>query len=395
MAQRNFGLYFGGSLLSNIGSFFQIVAQSLLMYQLTHSSLAVGFISFAQSIGTLVLGPWAGTVADRSNRRRLIIITQAVSLSVSAALAGLTFAGQISVPWLVIGALALGLARTFSMPVMYSYVPALVPASDIPAAMQMNSVTFNIGRVAGPILGVLTVNVLGYGWAFLANAVSFLALLLALFLIHPSGVAKPKRRSEVRDLVELLRGNRRIPVLLLIVVAVVMTYDPIQTLAPGLVQSVFGVSNTWVGWFLGAIGAGAIIGTLLHSGQPTIMKVCGFLGLFGMGMLAYALAPTPWAALIGPLVGGAGYLLSNTGAQVLLLREAGDEQSGQVMALFSMAFSGVRPLVSLLDGALADGFGIRQAGVAMTFPALIISLTAGFLLLRKPRPMVAPVAHRQ
>ena len=286
-----------------------------------------------------------------------------------------------NVPWLLGGALLMGLANAFATPVQYSFLPELVEPEQLQASLQMNSVTFNIGRVVGPVLGVLTVDRFGYGWAFTVNAISFLALILALLLIVPRPVVRSERRLVVSDLFRLATGNRRVAVLLLMVVAVVMTYDPIQTLAPGLVEQVFKAPSTWVGGLLGALGVGAIVGTLLPNGRPTTHRVAALLGLFGVGMLFYALAPSPQLALAGPLVAGVGYLLSNTGSQGLLFREAGEGQAGQVMALYSMAFVGVRPLISLVDGALADTLGIRQAAVIMTLPALSIAVIAGISLL--------------
>ncbi len=385
LLQRNFGLFFVGSFLSNIGTFFQVIAQALLMYQLTHSSLAVGVVGFASSISSLLLSPWAGTLADRVDRRRLLMSTQLLALVVAAAQAGLTFAGLINVPWLLSAALLMGLANAFATPVQYSFLPELVGPEQLQASLQMNSVTFNIGRVIGPVLGVLTVNQFGYGWAFMVNAISFVALIVALLLIIPRPVARSERRLVVTDLFRLATGNRRIALLLLTVVAVVMTYDPIQTLAPALVEQVFKAPSTWVGGLLGALGVGAIIGTLLPGRQPTMHRVAGLLGLFGVGMLFYALAPSPQLALAGPLVAGIGYLLSNTGSQGLLFLEAGEGQAGQVMALYSMAFVGVRPIISLLDGGLADVLGVRQAGVIMTLPALSIAVVAGITLLLKRR----------
>ena len=376
LRNRNFAPFFAGNLLSTIGSFFQMVAQSLLIFQLTHASLAVGAISFAQSIGTLVLGPWAGTIADRTDKRRLLIATQLLSMAAAAMVAVATFLGIVSVPWLIAGAVALGLSSTFGQPVTYSLVPALVPPQDLRASLQMYSITFNISRIAGPVLGVLTITSFGYGWAFAANAVSFLFLIGALLIVHPREVARPAIPPRVGDLGRLLTSNRRIGLLLLLVVAMVMTYDPIQTLAPALVDKVFQAPEQWVGYFLGALGASAIAGTLLTKRESSLARVCAFLGLFSLGMAWYALAPVPYLALLGPLIGGAGYLQSNTGAQVLLLREAGEERSGQMMALFLMAFSGVRPLISLLDGALADSVGVRQAGVLMVLPGLAIAVTA-------------------
>jgi predicted MFS family arabinose efflux permease len=260
--------------------------------------------------------------------------------------------------------------------VTYSLVPALVPPEDLRASLQMYSITFNISRIAGPVLGVLTITSFGYGWAFAANAVSFLFLIAALLVVEPRDVPRPAIPPRVRDLGRLIASNRRIPILLLLVVAMVMTYDPIQTLAPALVEKGFHAPEQWVGYFLGALGASAIAGTLLTKRESTLPRVCLFLGLFSLGMAWYALAPVPYLALLGPLIGGAGYLQSNTGAQVLLLREAGEERSGQMMALFLMAFSGVRPLISLVDGALADNVGVRQAGLLMVLPGLAVAVAA-------------------
>jgi MFS family permease len=369
-------LYWAGSLLSNTGSFFQNVAQALLMFQLTHSSLAVGLVSFSQNIFSLLLGPYAGTLADRTDRRRLMVTVQFSATAVAGLLTALIFTGAITAPLLVAGALGLGLAMAFTQPVMFSFVPELVEAQHVKAAMQMNSVTFNLGRVIGPVLGALTIGAFGYGWAFFGNAVSFLAFGVLVMLVRRRPVNRAARPAKVRDLFTLARSNRRIPVLLICAVIVAITYDPVQTIAPALVQNVFRAPGAWVGWFLGGIGAGAIIAATIRTPRPTIHRVAGYLGVFGFGMAAFAMAPNVWFSLGGAVVGGVGYLLGNIGSQVLLLNEAAPEQSGQMMALYSMGFSGVRPAVSLVDGALADFVGIRQAGVMMTIPALAIAAIA-------------------
>ncbi len=195
LKQRRFLVYFGGSLVSNLGTWLQNTAQMLLAYQLTHSAFAVGLITCAQFSGFLVVGPWAGALADRLGGRRVLIGAQFVSAAVAGTLAYMQFNGMLTERPLVIGALAMGLAFTFVLPVQTAMVPRLVPESDTKAAMAMNSVSYNAGRTLAPVLCVVVLASIGAAWAFTLNAISFVVFAATIIAVHPSGSATSQRRA--------------------------------------------------------------------------------------------------------------------------------------------------------------------------------------------------------
>ena len=173
LRERNFALYFIGNLASNCGTWFQVIAQSLLVYRLTASTFLVGVTNFAMFIGVIILAPWAGAAADRFDRRALLILTQVGATVVTGALALLIGVGWGTVPVVIGLALLLGFTTAFATPAMQAIVPALVPREDLGAAVAMNSVTFNLSRAIGGPLGAFVVAQLGVATAIGLNAISY------------------------------------------------------------------------------------------------------------------------------------------------------------------------------------------------------------------------------
>ena len=167
-----FKRYFAGSLISNFGTWLQNTAQVLLTYQLTHSVLAIGLVTTAQFSGSLVLGPFAAKIASRIGGKKMLIGTQVVSAVIALGMAVLERAGLLNEALLIVGALFLGVAFTFALPVQTAMVPRLVSEADTEAAMAMNSVSYNAGRALAPALSVLVIVTIGFRWAFFLNAAS-------------------------------------------------------------------------------------------------------------------------------------------------------------------------------------------------------------------------------
>jgi MFS family permease len=371
---RDFGTFFLGSSLSNIGTWFQNIAAGLLVYELTRSTLLVGAVNFAQFIGAFVLAPVAGAAADRFDRRRLLIVSQIAAATVGGSLAVLTAVGTITTGIVVVAAVLLGLALAFMVPALLSLVPLLVPREDLDAAVSLNSVTFNLARAVGPVLGALVVERAGYALAFGLNAASFLAFVLALLVIRPR---RQERATGPRPkLLETIRMIRSQPVwaaLLVAVVAVSTSTDPINTLTPELAKDVFDGRDLDVGLLVGAFGAGATLTALTLIGWVRRRQhaLVGAMVVQGIGLTSVAFAPSlPWA-LAGFAVSGGGFLAAITRSTVRLQAEVPEVQLGRVMALWSLAFVGTRPLAALVDGVTAELFGARAATVVMALPVLL------------------------
>jgi MFS family permease len=371
---RDFGLFFLGSSLSNVGTWFQNIAAGLLVYELTRSTLAVGAVNFAQFLGAFLLAPVAGAAADRFDRRRLLMVSQVGAALVGGALAVATAAGVVTAPVVVGAAALLGLALAFMVPALLALVPLLVPREDLDAAVSLNSVTFNLARAVGPVLGALVVDRAGYALAFGLNAGSFLLFVGALLLIRPrvqDRVTGPRPR-----LLDTIRMIRRRPVwaaLLVAVVAVSTSTDPINTLTPELAKDVLGGTDLHVGLLVGSFGAGATLTafTLIGWVRRRPNALVGAMVVQAVGLAAVAFAPTLPLAMLGFAVSGGGFLAAITRSTVRLQSEVPDEQLGRVMALWSLAFVGTRPVAALVDGVVAELFGARVATLVMALPVLL------------------------
>jgi MFS family permease len=381
MRRRTFGPYFLGNALSASGTWFQNLAAALLIFRQTHSEFLLGVLNFSQFIPILVLAPWAGGAADRWNRRALLLVSQSVAIVLSGGL-GLLAHFDLASPAVVIGAaVALGVVSAFSAPAQQALIATLVDEPEVPTAVALNSMTFNLARVVGPATAAVTVEYLGIPAAFGLNAASYLLFVGALLLIGPQPQELADRTvGHLRASLDLLRRRPQLLVFLLIVAAVGFASDPVNTLAPAWAHA-FGRKDTVAGYIIGAFGAGAVTAGFVVAGRVggSRRRMFSTLLLLGGGMVTFAL--TPWLPVALPVlfVAGIGYLASNTHATSRLQLGVEPWERGRIMALWSVAFLGVRPFASIVDGAIASAFGVRVAGVLLALPALAC---AGWMVAR-------------
>jgi hypothetical protein len=373
----DFRLYFAGTACSNFGTWLQNMAQMLLAYRLTGSVMAVGLVTCAQFASVLFLGPWAGMLADRAkDPRRLLIWTQVGSAVTAGALAGLHASGRMDQRLLIAGALLIGLSYTFSLPMFNAIVPTLVPEEDTKAAMAMNTVAYNLGRAVAPVIGAGVILAIGFTWAFLLNAVSFLVLARVLMVIRTGSVEPPSEPAGLWDGFRLARDDRGILLLLVMVCAATVATDPPNVLGPALAAEVFGRADAWAGCFVAALGAGNVLGAFLPTSTISLRRAGWYVGLLGLSMAWFALAPWLWMSILAGVAGGVAALLTGATTQTMLLQRAGPQRAGQVMAVWAIAFAGSRPIASVLDGLLAGATSIRCAGAAFALPAVLLGAAA-------------------
>jgi MFS family permease len=379
--QRDFGLYFLGNAVSASGTWFQNLAAALLVYRLTHSAFLLGLLSFCTFLPVLVLVPWTGAAADRFDRRRLLMTMQVASTVLAATLAALAYAGHAGV-WVVLPFSAgLGVLTAFATPASQALLGSLVGREDLPSAIALNSMTFNIARAAGPALAALSVRKLGIPATFAINAASYLALAVALIFVRPAARSAAARGgARFRESLRLVRDQPRLLAFLLIVTAVSFAADPVATEGPAFAHA-FGRPDTDAGYFIGAFGAGAVIGALFLAGRVAGSSKRMLLTLIAMGggIMVFSVSPSIWVGYAFLAVAGFGFLATNTASISRLQLEVSEDQRGRIMALWSVAFIGTRPLASLLDGAIAAGFGVRTAGVCLAVPALCAAGAIYFL----------------
>lgn len=384
IGQRNFGPYFVGNALSASGGWFQNLAGALLVYRLTHSPLWLGLLNFAQFIPVLVLAPWAGSAADRYDRRRVLLVAQSSAVGLSAALGLLAFADLVT-PEVVIGfALALGVVSAYSAPAQQALVSSLVARRDLGSAIALNSMTFNLARAAGPALAAAAVTAFGIPLAFLINAASYLAFVAALLFVRPRRHERAGK-MRLRDSLRLLRERPRLAWLLFVVMAVGFASDPVNTEAPAFAQA-FGHPDTVAGVIIGLFGAGAVTAAFAFAGRAGSPRLTvTMLATLATGVTLFALSPSLSVGALFLYVAGFAYLTANARATTQLQLEVEEAQRGRIMALWSIAFLGLRPFASLLDGAVADALGVRTAGVLLALPALAAALLIGRRLRRAGR----------
>jgi MFS family permease len=328
-----------------------------------------------------VLAPWTGGAADRFNRRNLLLVSQNVAVVLSGGL-GLLAAAGLAPPAVVIAdAFALGVVSAFSAPAQQALMAGLVDEPDVPTAVALNSMTFNLARALGPATAALAVEYLGIPAAFGLNAASYLVFVGALLLIGPQRQhAADRSVGHLRASIDLLRRRRQLVVFLVIVAAVGFASDPVNTLAPAWAHA-FGRKDTFAGFIIGVFGAGAVTAGFVVAGRVggSRRRMFTTLLLLSGGMICFSL--TPWLPVALPIlfVAGFGYLASNTHATSRLQLGVDPWERGRIMALWSVAFLGLRPFASIIDGAIAGALGVRAAGVLLALPALAC---AGWIGLR-------------
>jgi predicted MFS family arabinose efflux permease len=370
LSQPNFGLFFTGAAVSDFGTWLQNTAQALLVYRLSHSIFAVGLVSCAQFASPLLLGPLAGVVADRRSARQTLLFTQVAAAAIAFALAGLVFTHAIEEWTLATGALVTGLAFTFALPARTMLFGRMVPEHLARDAYVMDGVSYNLGRALGPPAAIAIALTVGYQWVFVANGLSFVVFVAALRRARPRE-AEPRVRSKARDGFLIAFHDPFILLLLAMVAAVTVADDPVLVLGPALTSHLH-VAVGWSGGFIAALGAGSVLGSARKLRYvPSKRLAATALACLGVCMVLFVSIPWIWASLIAALGAGVSCLLANSMTKTLLREAAGAQRAGSVMAVWAIAWTGSKPIASLLDGWLAGKIGIQATGVLLALPALL------------------------
>lgn len=363
---RDFRIFWIGQLISVTGTWMQSVAQGWLVLQLTGSPFLLGVAVAARSLPVLILGLPSGVVADRFDRRRIIIATSCVATATSAVLAWLTLTGRVDFGIVIVLSIVVGCANALEMPARQSLVVELAGPRHIANAIALNSLLFNGARVVGPAFAGLVVAAFGTGWAFAINAVSFVPVIAGLVLISP--VSADRRLTATRgafvELVAYLRSETRITALLALLAIQTVFASGHLIIGPAVARDL-GVGAEGLGFLLAATGVGAVVAGLRLAAYPDIVGRWRVMAAAGL-LLA--------AALVGvPLVGGFGLTLVcfgaaglsmvtfNASANTIIQSIVESRLRGRVMSLYTIVQLGIMPAGSLLSGALADRFGAANS----------------------------------
>ncbi len=362
---RNYRLFISGQLISLVGTWMQTVAQAWLIYRLTDSAALLGLIGFAGQIPVFVLAPLGGVIADRANRHRVLLATQASMMVLALALAALTLSGVVQVWQIFTLATLLGLANAFDIPARQAFVAELVPRDDLVNAIGLNSSMVNGARVVGPAVAGLVVAAVGEGYCFLLNGLSYVAVLIALLRMH----VDPPRRSAapISAWASVVEGfafswhTTPVRALLLLLGLVSLMGMPYSVLMPIFADRIlqggpdaYGILMSASG--VGALGAAAAL-TMRRSVRGLGRWVAVSSGGFGVCLIAFSMSRSLWmsAALLVPA--GFFMMMEMASSNTLIQSMVPDRLRGRVMAVYSMMFMGMAPLGALMAGALAEPLG--------------------------------------
>ena len=393
----NYRRYYAGQSVSLIGTWMQMTAQAWLVLSITHSSTALGLIVALQTLPVLLLGPYGGVIADRVDKRRLMIALQSAMGLQALALGVLTVTGTVQVWHIGLLAAMLGLNNAFENPARQSFMMELVGPEHLRNAVSLNSVLVNVARSIGPAVAGILIATVGDGVCFLANAASFVAVVLSLTTMDAAALSPskpaPRARGQLREGLRYVRSTPELAVpLVMMGVAGCLTYE-FQVSLPVMAAHGLKVGAAGFGFMTAAIGVGAVIGGLVVAtrGKTGLRPLIA--AAFGLGATlgAAALAPNLVVALIAlALAGSASIAFMSTGNSTLQLNAAPDMR-GRVMSLWFVAFQGSTPIGGPLIGAAMAVIGPR-AGLGIGALAVGLVACGGLLALRHLTHERAPSA---
>jgi MFS family permease len=363
LAHRNFQLFFGGQLISLIGTWMQNVAQSWLVYRLTGSSASsafeLGLVGFAGQIPMFFCAPFGGSFADSHDRRRTVVGTQTASMLLAFALAALTLTHVVKVWHVFVLAALLGVVNAYDIPARQAFIVEMVGKEDLMNAIALNSSMFNGARLVGPAVAGALVAFIGEGWCFLANAVSYLAVLAGLMLM--TTVPRPYHGSKGR-LAEMLEGFQfvattpPIRALLLMVALVSFAGTPYSVLMPIFADDILHKGAAGLGVLMGASGVGAMLGALTLAARQEVKGLGTWVAVnaigFGLSLIGFALSTNYWLSIAMLVPVGYCMMLQMACCNTLIQSMVPDHLRGRVMAVYTMMFMGTAPFGSLLAGSL-------------------------------------------
>lgn len=366
LRHRNYRLFFSGQSVSLVGTWITRIATSWLVYRLTGSAAMLGLVGFTGQVPVFLLAPFAGVWIDRLDRQRVLLATQAAAMLQSLALAALTLGGIITIGDILALSALQGVISAFDTPARQAFVVQMVDGpEDMPNAIALNSSMVNAARLVGPSIAGLLIAWVGEGWCFLADGVSYLAVIASLLAMHV--IRQPRRPRTAAALQELRDGFRYaassppIRAVLTLLALVSLAGMPYRVLMPIIAgRTLHGDAHTF-GFLMGATGIGALAGAVFLASRRSVLglgRVIPAAALtFGLGLLVLSRSRSlPLSLLTMPVV-GIGFMVQIASSNTVIQTIVRDEMRGRVMSFYAMAFTGTAPFGSLLMGALAARIG--------------------------------------
>ncbi|WP_062070390.1 MFS transporter [Demequina sediminicola] len=386
----NYRLWFAGALVSNVGTWMQRVAQDWLV--LTHltddSGVAVGITTALQFLPFLLLGPWAGVLADRVDQRKLLIITQSLAGALGLGLGALVLTGHAEL-WQVYGfAFALGVVGAIDTPARQTYVAALVPPEGLSNAVGLNATAFNGARLIGPAVAGLTVAWVGIGWVFIINGLTFIATVLSLVAMRKSELwimdRAPREPGQVKEGLRYVRGRPEIIVVMIVVSTVAAFGLNFQMTSALMARVAFDRGPEDYGLMGSVLAIGSLAGALLAARRTRIRLrlPLGAALLFGVSSAVMASMPTFELYMLASVAVGFSALTMLTSANALIQTTTEPRMRGRVMALYSMILMGSTPIGAPIIGWIGEQAGPRWAVGVGAIAAIAVSIAATMWAVR-------------
>jgi MFS family permease len=365
LRHRNFQLFFGGQLISLIGTWMDTIAESWLVYRLTGSSLLLGTVAFASQIPVFLLSPIGGMAADRWNRRKVIIATQTASMFLAFALAYLTLSGRVRVWQVIVLAALMGVVNAFDIPARQAFLVDMVGREDLMNAIALNSSMFNGARIIGPSIAGILVASIGEGWCFFSNAVSYIAVITGLLMMqvkdHRAGEHHVSPLEHIAEGFRFVSHTAPIRLILLLLGLVSFVAMPYSVLMPVFAAQILHGNARTLGVLMGATGVGALSGALTMASRETVRGLGRWVwracAAFGTSLILFSISR--WYLLSVLLLVPVGYsmMVQMSSSNTLIQAMVPDRLRGRTMAVYSMMFMGMAPLGALFAGAMADRIG--------------------------------------
>jgi len=377
-----------GACLSSVGTWMQKLAQSWLVFELTNSAWSLALDAFLGEIPIFLFSLIGGVVADRMDRRKLLLISQFIQMSCAGILAALLFAGTVRVEFIYCLSFIVGTAQAFGGPAYQSIIPSLVPKEDLQNAIALNSIQFNLARVIGPAIGGIAMAQLGAAWCFTLNGLSFIAVIISLLMLParlPASVKKESPLDAMKGGISFVRDREGM--LALIVLAFLMTLLglPLVTFLPVMARDVLHLGADAYSTLLSVSGLGSVAGALIVAGMNNVQHkgraALLILTLLGGLTMAFAASTTFWLSCVLLFLGGAALIAVFALVTSLVQLQASDEMRGRVMSVYNVAFRGGMPFGNLTSGRLMQ---IHGAPLILAINGgLLIALAVYFLVVQR------------
>ena len=388
LRNKNYRLFFYGQSLSLLGTWIQQVALSWLIYSVTNSPFLLGFVMFAGQLPTFLIAPFAGVLADRYDKRKIIIITQVVAMLQAILLAIFVLTNNINVTVLIILNILLGISNAFDIPTRQSFVIQMVEhKEDLPNAIALNSSIVNGSRLIGPAVAGILVASLGEGICFLINAISFVFVIISLLLMKV-GKEEKADHGNVSILKELKEGFHYsfgfLPIksVILLLATVSLCGNPYLVLLPIFAKNILNGDATTLGYLNSAVGLGALGAALYLASRKSTLGLGKIIAtttlIFALSLISFSFSKTFPLSLIILLFCGFGMMMQTAGSNTILQTLSSDDMRGRVMSFYMVAFRGMAPFGSLWAGTFADNFGAP----ATVLISGTVCLAAGILFFK-------------